>query len=121
MSSLYDEVFVAAAKKKGIAMPSYKEAVYNASFVLSNSHVSLGEPVRLPQNFIPVGGYHLDLKTKPLPQRVDAGLRGTGAQAHRMTASRRRIPRQQHIDVVSFTTCWHLGPVTPHAPVDNSV
>ncbi|GBP15258.1 UDP-glucuronosyltransferase 2B13 [Eumeta japonica] len=68
MSSLYDEVFVAAAKKKGIAMPSYKEAVYNASFVLSNSHVSLGEPVRLPQNFIPVGGYHLDLKTKPLPQ-----------------------------------------------------
>ncbi|GBP15244.1 hypothetical protein EVAR_92243_1 [Eumeta japonica] len=70
MSSLYDEVFVAAAKKKGIAMPSFKEAVYNASFVLSNSHVSLGEPVRLPQNFIPVGGYHLDLKTKPLPQNA---------------------------------------------------
>ncbi|GBP42154.1 Ecdysteroid UDP-glucosyltransferase [Eumeta japonica] len=67
-TALYNEVFVPAGNRKGILMPPYEEVKYNASLVISNSHVSLGEPVRLPQNFIPVGGYHIDTKPKPLPK-----------------------------------------------------
>ncbi|GBP15238.1 UDP-glucuronosyltransferase 2B13 [Eumeta japonica] len=69
-SWLYDEIFVPAGVRRGTAMPPLEEVIYNASFVLSNSHVSLGEPVRLPQNFIPIAGYHIDPKTKPLSEEL---------------------------------------------------
>ncbi|GBP42195.1 hypothetical protein EVAR_25821_1 [Eumeta japonica] len=42
--NLYEEVFVAAGKKKGIVVPPLNEVKYNASFMFSNSHVSLGGP-----------------------------------------------------------------------------
>ncbi|GBP42162.1 UDP-glucuronosyltransferase 2B15 [Eumeta japonica] len=71
-TALYNEVFVPAGNRKGILMPPYEEVKYNASLVISNSHVSLGEPVRLPQNFIPVGGYHINTKPKPLPKVINA-------------------------------------------------
>ncbi|GBP42157.1 Ecdysteroid UDP-glucosyltransferase [Eumeta japonica] len=67
-AALYNEVFIPAGNIKGIVMPPYEEVKYNASLVISNSHVSLGESVRLPQNFIPVGGYHINTKLKPLPK-----------------------------------------------------
>ncbi|GBP15236.1 UDP-glucuronosyltransferase 2B31 [Eumeta japonica] len=65
---LYEEVFSAAGKKRGIILPPLREVKFNASFVLSNSHVSLGDAVRLPQNFIPIAGYHMDPKPEPLTE-----------------------------------------------------
>ncbi|GBP42170.1 UDP-glucuronosyltransferase 2B15 [Eumeta japonica] len=73
--SLYEEVFVTAAKKRGMSLPPLEEVKYNASFVLSNSHVSLGEPIRLPQNYIPIAGYHIDSEAKPLSKRIMDGAK----------------------------------------------
>ncbi|GBP42171.1 UDP-glucuronosyltransferase 2B15 [Eumeta japonica] len=74
--SLYEEVFVTASKKRGINLPPLEEVKYNASFVLSNSHVSLGEPIRLPQNYIPIAGYHIDSEPKSLPKDLQKIMDG---------------------------------------------
>ncbi|KAM3962084.1 UDP-glucosyltransferase 2-like [Aphomia sociella] len=63
----YYNVFSPIAAKRGVAMPSYDEAVYNASFMLINSHPSVGTPFRLPQNVKYIGGYHINEKVQPLP------------------------------------------------------
>ncbi|GBP42169.1 UDP-glucuronosyltransferase 2B1 [Eumeta japonica] len=68
--SLYEEIFVTAAKKRGINLPPLEEVKYNASFVLSNSHASIGEPLTLPQNYIQIAGYHVDSQPKPLPKEL---------------------------------------------------
>ncbi|XP_052756326.1 UDP-glycosyltransferase UGT5-like [Galleria mellonella] len=54
--------------QRGKAIPSFSDVNYNVSLVLGNSHVSLGQAIRLPQNYIPVGGYHIDSDVKPLPE-----------------------------------------------------
>lgn len=54
--------------KKGRSLPAYEDVVFNASLMLGNSHVSLGQPTRLPQNYKAIGGYHVDTDVKPLPQ-----------------------------------------------------
>ncbi|KAL0818871.1 hypothetical protein ABMA28_008189 [Loxostege sticticalis] len=65
---MYNRIFSEIAEKKGIAMPSYDDAVYNASLLYLYSHPSIGTPFRLPQNAKYVGGYHIDTKVKPLPK-----------------------------------------------------
>ncbi|XP_059057616.1 UDP-glucosyltransferase 2-like [Achroia grisella] len=52
---------------RGKEIPSFYDVNYNVSLFLGNSHVSLGQPIRLPQNYIPIGGYHIETKVKPLP------------------------------------------------------
>nr|WEU75323.1 uridine diphosphate-glycosyltransferases 40AM4 [Glyphodes pyloalis] len=65
---IYNQVFPEIAAKRGVALPSYEEAVYNGSFLFLFSHPSLGTPFRLPQNAKYVGGYHIDTKVKALPK-----------------------------------------------------
>ncbi|XP_050682428.1 UDP-glucosyltransferase 2-like isoform X2 [Leptidea sinapis] len=43
---------------------------YNASLLLGNSHVSLGEASSLPQSYKAIGGYHIDRDVKPLPDNI---------------------------------------------------
>ncbi|XP_050682426.1 UDP-glucosyltransferase 2-like isoform X6 [Leptidea sinapis] len=43
---------------------------YNASLMLGNSHVSLGEASSLPQSYKPIGGYHIERDVKPLPDNI---------------------------------------------------
>ncbi|XP_050682427.1 UDP-glucosyltransferase 2-like isoform X1 [Leptidea sinapis] len=43
---------------------------YNASLMLGNSHVSLGEASTLPQSYKPIGGYHIEKNVKPLPDNI---------------------------------------------------
>lgn len=49
-------------------MPTFESLMFNASLVLSNSHVSMGSPTKLPPNVIQIGGYHIKPNVKPLPQ-----------------------------------------------------
>ncbi|XP_045503921.1 UDP-glucosyltransferase 2-like [Colias croceus] len=64
----YEKIFAPVIQKRGLPVPPALDILYNASLVLSNSHVSVGKAIRLPQNFIPVGGYHIGREVKPLPE-----------------------------------------------------
>ncbi|KAL0818834.1 hypothetical protein ABMA28_008154 [Loxostege sticticalis] len=54
-------------KMRGREPPNYDELRFNASVMFGNSHVSLGEATRLPQNYKPIGGYHINTDVAPLP------------------------------------------------------
>ncbi|XP_061727388.1 UDP-glucosyltransferase 2-like [Cydia pomonella] len=66
--TLYDSFYSKIAALRGVNMPSYDEAVYNGSFLLLNSHPSIGTPFNLPESAKYVGGYHIDSKVPPLPE-----------------------------------------------------
>ncbi|XP_047537311.1 UDP-glucosyltransferase 2-like [Vanessa atalanta] len=65
---IYENHFVPHIRNRGYPVQPIEELKYNASLVLSNSHVSMGVATRLPPNFIPIGGYHIDPVVKPLPK-----------------------------------------------------
>ncbi|KOB76026.1 UDP-glycosyltransferase UGT40Q1 [Operophtera brumata] len=56
--------------KLGRKLPPYDEVKFNGSLMFGNSHVSAGLPVPLPQNYINIGGYHIDSDTPPLPENL---------------------------------------------------
>ncbi|CAH2054210.1 unnamed protein product, partial [Iphiclides podalirius] len=64
----YEEFFTPIVEKRGRSLPPYEELRYNASFIFGNSHVSLGQAVTLPQNYIPIAGYHIQQDIKSLPK-----------------------------------------------------
>ncbi|KAG7309342.1 hypothetical protein JYU34_005289 [Plutella xylostella] len=64
----YEKGFGPFVAAKGRVLPPWEDVKYNASLMLANAHVSMGEATRLPQSFKPIGGYHIDPKTAPLPQ-----------------------------------------------------
>ncbi|XP_046972135.1 UDP-glucosyltransferase 2-like [Vanessa cardui] len=65
---IYEKHFVSHIRNRGYPVPPFEELKYNGSLVLSNSHVSMGIATRLPPNYIPIGGYHIDPVVKPLPK-----------------------------------------------------
>lgn len=67
-NDIYEKLFVPHIRNRGLPVPTLEALKYNASLVLSNSHVSMGSATRLPPNFIPVGGFHIDTAVKPLPE-----------------------------------------------------
>ncbi|XP_046972134.1 UDP-glucosyltransferase 2-like [Vanessa cardui] len=67
---IYVKHFVPHIRNRGYPVPPFDELKYNASLVLSNSHVSMGIATRLPPNYIPIGGYHIDPVAKPLPKEL---------------------------------------------------
>ncbi|CAH0402436.1 unnamed protein product [Chilo suppressalis] len=67
---LYNKVYTPIGEKRGIKLPYYYDAAYNGSLLLLNSHPSIGTPFRLPQNAHYVAGFHIDTKTKPLPENL---------------------------------------------------
>ncbi|XP_075985048.1 UDP-glucosyltransferase 2-like isoform X1 [Anticarsia gemmatalis] len=66
----YNRLIAPIIAKRGRQPPSFNEIRYNASLVLGYSHVSTGEAVRLPQNYKPIGGYHIDEEIQPLPEEL---------------------------------------------------
>ncbi|XP_047513568.1 UDP-glucosyltransferase 2-like [Pieris napi] len=66
-ASYYNQ-FGAMAKKRGVVMPSYEDAYYNASLMFLNTHPTLGTPFKLPQNAKCIAGYHISEHIPPLPQ-----------------------------------------------------
>ncbi|CAB3238620.1 unnamed protein product [Arctia plantaginis] len=67
-SDIYKEWIAPHFLAKSQKPPSFEEFRYNASLVLANSHISMGEGLRIPHNYKPVGGYHIDENVKPLPE-----------------------------------------------------
>lgn len=63
----YEELFTTLVRKRGRQLPSFDDVQYNASLVLANSHVSLGQSLPLPQNYIAIAGYHIDEDVIQLP------------------------------------------------------
>ncbi|KPJ17950.1 UDP-glucuronosyltransferase 2B15 [Papilio machaon] len=66
-SDVYESIFKSIVAKRGGHLQPYNEFKYSAAMILGNSHVSLGQAVRLPQNYVPIAGYHIDDVT-PLPE-----------------------------------------------------
>nr|XP_013189936.1 unnamed protein product [Amyelois transitella] len=67
-NEVYAELLVPHIIKRGKPVIPLDDIKYNASLVLGNSHVSLGLPTRLPQAYMPIGGYHIDPEVPPLPK-----------------------------------------------------
>ncbi|CAK1594086.1 unnamed protein product [Parnassius mnemosyne] len=67
---LYTKTFAPAMAQRGKALPPYDEIRFNASMILGNSHVSLGDANRLPQNYKPIAGYHINQNVKPLTKEL---------------------------------------------------
>ncbi|XP_059051885.1 UDP-glycosyltransferase UGT5-like [Achroia grisella] len=64
----YTDIIGPLVAARGRTLPPYSDLIYNVSLILGNSHVSMGEATRLPQNYKPVGGYHIDANLTPLPE-----------------------------------------------------
>ncbi|XP_072933227.1 UDP-glucosyltransferase 2-like [Epargyreus clarus] len=67
---LYEKAYGPAVSKRGGVLPSYEDVRLNASMILGNTYVSTGTTIRLPQNFKPIGGYHIDPEVAPLPANL---------------------------------------------------
>lgn len=65
---IFDKTFGPILKKRNQILPSYEEVRLNTSLIFGNYHVSLGQAIRLPQNYIPIGGQHIEDDVVPLPQ-----------------------------------------------------
>ncbi|KAJ8709294.1 hypothetical protein PYW07_009120 [Mythimna separata] len=72
----YERLIVPSILKRGRQPPSFADVRYNASLVLGNSHISMGLALGMPQNYKPVGGYHIDEDVKPLPQDLEKIMMG---------------------------------------------
>ncbi|XP_047511786.1 UDP-glucosyltransferase 2-like [Pieris napi] len=66
----YENLLVPIIQKRGNKVPLFEDVMYNGSLILSNSHYSVGRSLRLPQNVIPIGGYHISREVKPLPDNL---------------------------------------------------
>ncbi|PZC82952.1 hypothetical protein B5X24_HaOG200270 [Helicoverpa armigera] len=66
----YEEIFGPAAAKRGITLPTLEEVKYNSSLMFGNSHISSGDPQRLPINHIPIAGYHIQDVVPALPENL---------------------------------------------------
>ncbi|CAH0678019.1 unnamed protein product [Spodoptera exigua] len=67
----YERLIIPQIQKRGRQAPPYSEVRFNASLVLGNSHVSIGLPLGLPQNYKSIGGYHIEEEVKPLPEDLE--------------------------------------------------
>ncbi|XP_028025309.1 UDP-glucuronosyltransferase 2B7-like [Bombyx mandarina] len=74
--TLYANEIVPIIKKRGLVPPSFNDLLYNSSLVLSNTHVSYAAATRLPQNYKPIGGFHIDEEVKPLPEDLKKVMDG---------------------------------------------
>ncbi|XP_026735538.1 UDP-glucuronosyltransferase 2B15-like [Trichoplusia ni] len=66
----YEKGFGPAVAKRGLRLPAFDEVKFNGSIMFGNSHVSLGEAHRVPMNYVPIAGYHINEETQPLPENL---------------------------------------------------
>ncbi|XP_075984663.1 UDP-glycosyltransferase UGT5-like [Anticarsia gemmatalis] len=64
----YKRLIAPVFKEQGRPVPSYDDVRYNASLLLGNTQVAIGDAVSLPQSYKHIGGYHIDDEVKPLPE-----------------------------------------------------
>ncbi|XP_034836076.2 UDP-glucosyltransferase 2-like [Maniola hyperantus] len=66
--SIYNNLFVPVIRDRHNSVPPFEILRYNASLILSNSHLSMSTAAKLPPNVIYIGGYHIKSNVKPLPK-----------------------------------------------------
>ncbi|XP_022815699.1 UDP-glucuronosyltransferase 2B15-like [Spodoptera litura] len=66
--AIYQKQVVPILKEQGKPVPDYNVLKYNASLLLGNSQVAMGNAVPLPPSYKHIGGYHIDEEVKPLPE-----------------------------------------------------
>ncbi|CAK1594079.1 unnamed protein product [Parnassius mnemosyne] len=69
-NSMFNIAFESSVTKRGRKLPSFNEVRYNGSLMLGNSHIASGAAVRLPRNYVPIGGYHINEIIDPLPSNL---------------------------------------------------
>ncbi|CAH0678009.1 unnamed protein product [Spodoptera exigua] len=68
--AIYQKQIVPILKDQGKPVPDYNLLKYNASLMLGNSHVAIGNAVPLPPIYKHIGGYHINEEVKPLPENL---------------------------------------------------
>nr|WEU75320.1 uridine diphosphate-glycosyltransferases 40AP4 [Glyphodes pyloalis] len=111
---------------RGREPPAFKEVVFNASLILGNSHVSLGQAMTLPPNYINVGGYHIESNPKPLPddlqKLLDNAKHGLIYFSMGSNLRSKDLPDQVKRDLLKMfgalkqTVLWKFEEVLPDMP-----
>ncbi|GBP38241.1 Ecdysteroid UDP-glucosyltransferase [Eumeta japonica] len=70
----YKDLFEPLARARGVALPSYYEALHNVSILFENSHHAIGMPKSLPLNVVEIGGYHIPEGVAKLPEEIQSIL-----------------------------------------------
>uniref|UniRef100_A0A2H1X1Y8 SFRICE_017750 n=1 Tax=Spodoptera frugiperda TaxID=7108 RepID=A0A2H1X1Y8_SPOFR len=67
---IYQNRIVPILQEQGKPVLDFNVIKYNASLLLGNSQVALGDAVPLPPNYKHIGGFHIDEEVKPLPENL---------------------------------------------------
>ncbi|CAG5042806.1 unnamed protein product [Parnassius apollo] len=67
---MFTTAFESSVTKRGRRLPPFNEVRYNGSLMLGNSHIASGAAVRLPRNYVQIGGYHINEIIDPLPTNL---------------------------------------------------
>ncbi|XP_063620709.1 UDP-glucosyltransferase 2-like [Cydia splendana] len=66
---LFEQAYGPAVAMRGRQLPLLEDVKYNASLILGNSHVAIGQSTKLPPSYVPIAGYHIH-QDKPLPENL---------------------------------------------------
>ncbi|CAH1636133.1 unnamed protein product [Spodoptera littoralis] len=66
--AIYQKHVVPILKEQGKPVPDYNVLKYNASLMLGNTNVAIGNAMPLPPSYKHIGGYHIDEEVKSLPE-----------------------------------------------------
>ncbi|KAL0868322.1 hypothetical protein ABMA27_007847 [Loxostege sticticalis] len=108
--AIYNAGYGPAAAKRGLALAPLSVVKYNASLMLGNSHVSIGQPMRLPGNYKQILGYHVADKVQPLPV-VREWFKLKGCQKRRGPRPSGRGHVQRLPDAGQLARVHRTGPV----------
>ncbi|XP_068619571.1 UDP-glucosyltransferase 2-like [Battus philenor] len=123
---IFNNAFGPAVANRGRTLPSFYEAKYNGSLMFGNSHVSSGIANRLPPNYIPIGGYHINENTDPLPENLqkitDEAKEGFIYFSLGSMLKSSRIPSEMKTGLLEIfsrlnqTVIWKFEELLPDAP-----
>ncbi|XP_045538277.1 UDP-glucosyltransferase 2-like [Papilio machaon] len=69
-NQIFDNAFASSVALRGRKLPPLNDIRYSGSLILGNSHLSAGTAIRLPPNYIPIGGYHIKENIDSLPSNL---------------------------------------------------
>lgn len=112
--------------KRGLPIPDYEAVIYNASLMLGNSDIVVGDGIALPQNYKHVGGYHIKDTIDPLPKDLQEIMDNAkhGVIYFSMGSNLRSVDIPDKIKIgllqvfsgLKQTVIWKLEQVIPNVP-----
>ncbi|KAJ8711850.1 hypothetical protein PYW08_008804 [Mythimna loreyi] len=123
---VFTSLFAPILEKRGRKLPSYHEARYNASMVLSNSYVTTSGGAALPQSHKFIGGYHIDDTVVTLPDNLkklmDSAKDGVIYFSMGSNLKGKDLPDEVKISLLKMfgslkqTVLWKIEEVLPNLP-----